>query len=421
MFEVLFLVIGLIVGAIVGALVAASRVRSKNAAPEVLTAQKDAQIAALTENKNSSTEQIAYLRKIVQDMQAQEAARAEEKRKADLAQQGEQSKVLQALTPVQKNLGDLAAKVTQIEESRKQDSGTLAQQLKSLGEQQLRLSKETDALTGMLNNNKARGAWGEAQLRNIVESAGLLEHVDFDVQVSVSGSDQNTANESTVRPDMVIHLPGGKSIPIDSKVPFSDYMRACEISDTASPFELEQKKRLLENHAKAIRNHVQTLSDKKYWEAFETAPDFVIAFIPNESILQAALEVDPELFDYAFARKVALTSPVTLWAVLKSVAYAWQQQSLTADAKKLFELSRELYGRFSTLGSRAVALGSSISRSVKAYNDFATTLESRVLVSARKLQKIDEKKIEEVTQISPESADIHELTAAELTEESPHT
>ena len=330
------------------------------------------------------------------------AAEAERKQVENERKLQEQSKVLSALAPVQKNLDALQQKVSQIEEGRKREMG-------ALGEQQARLDRETNALSSALRNNKVRGAWGEAQLRNIVESAGLLEHVDFDTQVVVTDADGRTQ-----RPDMIIHMPGGKTIPIDAKAPYADYQKACEIPDTATPEELARKSELLHAHAKAVREHVKTLGDKAYWNAFADAPDFVIAFIPNESLLQAALETDPTLMDDAFARKVALTSPITLWAVLKSVAYAWQQQSLTDDAKMLFDLSRELYERFAVLGDRATKLGSAITKTVGAYNAFASSLESRVLVTARKLQRVDQSRIiEPVNMIAPEKADVRELTAPE--------
>ena len=337
------------------------------------------------------------------------AAEAERKQVENERKLQEQSKVLSALAPVQKNLDALQQKVSQIEEGRKREMGALGEQLKGLGEQQARLDRETNALSSALRNNKVRGAWGEAQLRNIVESAGLLEHVDFDTQVVVTDADGRTQ-----RPDMIIHMPGGKTIPIDAKAPYADYQKACEIPDTATPEELARKSELLHAHAKAVREHVKTLGDKAYWNAFADAPDFVIAFIPNESLLQAALETDPTLMDDAFARKVALTSPITLWAVLKSVAYAWQQQSLTDDAKMLFNLSRELYERFAVLGDRATKLGSAITKTVGAYNAFASSLESRVLVTARKLQRVDQSRIiEPVNMIAPEKADVRELTAPE--------
>ena len=337
------------------------------------------------------------------------AAEAERKQAENERKLQEQSKVLSALAPMQKNLDALQQKVSQIEEGRKREMGALGEQLKCLGEQQARLDRETNALSSALRNNKVRGAWGEAQLRNIVESAGLLEHVDFDTQVVVTDADGRTQ-----RPDMIIHMPGGKTIPIDAKAPYADYQKACEIPDTATPEELARKSELLHAHAKAVREHVKTLGDKAYWNAFADAPDFVIAFIPNESLLQAALETDPTLMDDAFARKVALTSPITLWAVLKSVAYAWQQQSLTDDAKMLFDLSRELYERFAVLGDRATKLGSAITKTVGAYNAFASSLESRVLVTARKLQRVDQSRIiEPVNMIAPEKADVRELTAPE--------
>lgn len=337
------------------------------------------------------------------------AAEAERKQAENERKLQEQSKVLSALAPVQKNLDALQQKVSQIEEGRKREMGALGEQLKGLGEQQARLDRETNALSSALRNNKVRGAWGEAQLRNIVESAGLLEHVDFDTQVVVTDADGRAQ-----RPDMIIHMPGGKTIPIDAKAPYADYQKACEIPDTATPEELARKSELLHAHAKAVRDHVKTLGDKAYWNAFDDAPDFVIAFIPNESLLQAALETDPTLMDDAFARKVALTSPITLWAVLKSVAYAWQQQSLTDDAKMLFDLSRELYERFAVLGDRATKLGSAITKTVGAYNAFASSLESRVLVTARKLQRVDQSRIiEPVSMIAPEKADVRELNAPE--------
>ena len=359
-------------------------------------------------------QQLTYLKSQLAQAQRAEELRVERERRraAEEAERRqaegekklqEQSKVLSALAPVQKNLDALQAKVAQIEEGRKHE----------MGAQQARLDRETSALSSALRNNKVRGAWGEAQLRNIVESAGLLEHVDFDTQVVVTDAEGRTQ-----RPDMVIHMPGGKTIPIDAKAPYADYQRACEIPDTASPEELARKNELLHSHAKAVRDHVKTLGDKAYWNAFSDAPDFVIAFIPNESLLQAALETDPTLMDDAFAQKVALTSPITLWAVLKSVAYAWQQQSLTDDAKMLFDLSRELYERFAVLGERATKLGSAITKTVGAYNSFAASLESRVLVTARKLQRVDQSKvIGTVDMIAPEKGDIRELSAPETNAE----
>ena len=355
--------------------------KDDNARLAAQVAQAKAQSEGLLQQLSFAKSQLAQAQQAEQVRVQRERERAEadglRRREEQEKALTEQGKVLSALAPLQKNLDELQQKVSNIEEGRKHEMGVLGEQLKGLGEQQARLDRETSSLSAALRNNKVRGAWGEAQLRNIVESAGLLEHVDFDTQVVMTGVDGKT-----LRPDMIVHLPGGKTIPIDAKVPYADYQRACMIPETAGPEDLERRDELLRSHAKALREHVRALGDKAYWSACDTAPDFVIAFIPNEALLQAAMEADPTLMDDAFARKVALTSPVTLWAVLKSVAYAWQQQSLTDDAKTLFDLSRELYERFAVLGERANKLGTALTRTVTAYNQFASSLESRVLVTA---------------------------------------
>jgi DNA recombination protein RmuC len=435
MFDLLFLIVGLLVGALAGYFVAAGRRTPGGAsvaelnelktqleqARSQLNESRVAQSSAAAAQQQLS-DQVDYLKQQlsaqqkaeqerVRRQQDEELKKQEEKRQHESAGLKEQSKILSALAPVTENLSALQKKVTQIEESRKLELGAVSEQLKGLDRHQEILSKQTDSLASALRNNKVRGAWGEAQLRNIIESAGLLEHVDFDVQVSVSDADGGSS-----RPDMVVHMPGGKTIPVDAKAPYQEYQKAAEIPDTASPEELEAKKRHLEAHAKALRAHVKTLGERQYWKLFDITPDFVIAFIPNEALLQSALESDDTLLDYAFSQKVALTSPVTLWAVLKSVAYAWQQQSLTDDAKELFDISRELYSRFHTLGEKASKLGKSLTTTVQSYNSFVGTLERRVLSQARKLEKIDGTKLESVEMLDPDKSDVRELSSPELLE-----
>lgn len=359
------------------------------------------------------------------------AAQAEEQRRAQAAQEterkrarqaldeqaqrkNEQSQLMSAFAPVQKNLDALSQRVAAMEESRKQEMGALSEGIRTLGDTQRALSTQTTALATALKDNKVRGAWGEAQLRNIVESAGLLEHVDFDVQVAIEGEG---------RPDMLIHLPGGKVIPIDAKAPYNDYQRACEIPDTGDEAQANQKKALLASHAKALKAHVTELGKRDYSKQINTdgkegaAPDFTIAFIPSESFLQAAMEADPSLMDYAFSQKVALCSPVTLWAVLKSVSYAWQQQNFTDEAEKLFKVARDIYDRMVTLGDKANKLGKSISSSVVAYNGLVATLEGSVLPAARKMEKIDMSKvIPEVKPLEDEKKSVvRTIVAPELT------
>lgn len=438
---VLMLLIGVAVGGVAGFSVGRTRSREETRQPygsnvanggdvDSLAEQLDAARLEISQLETSraqlraqldgANQQLVFVKsQLAQAQQAEQiriehereraAAQAETQRQEQARRLQEQSRVIEALAPVQKNLDALQNKVAEIEEGRKREMGALGQQLKGLGEQQTRLDRETNALSSALRNNKVRGAWGEAQLRNIVESAGLLEHVDFDTQVVVTDADGHVQ-----RPDMIIHMPGGKTIPIDAKAPYADYQRACEIPDTAPAEELARKTELLHAHAKAVREHVKTLGAKAYWNAFSDAPDFVIAFIPNESLLQAALETDPTLMDDAFAQKVALTSPITLWAVLKSVAYAWQQQSLTDDAKKLFDLSRELYERFAKLGEHATKLGTQLTRTVAAYNAFVSSLESRVLPTARKLQNLDPSTvIGEVPLLDSDKTNVTEIVAPE--------
>ncbi len=325
------------------------------------------------------------------------------------AQQRErgESRVLEALAPVAQSLADMQLKVTDLEHQRRTQHGELSQQLRSATESEERLRATADSLASALRNNSTRGVWGETQLRSVVEAAGLLQRVDFDVQSSISGEG------GIGRPDMIVRLPGGKSIAVDAKVPFNAYLDASAIPATASDAELARRDALLRQHVKAVRDHISALGDRRYWTGLPASPEMVIAFIPSESLVSSALEADPTIMEFAFGKRVALASPVTLWSVLKTVAFSWQQDVLTEDAKALFDLSRELYTRLSTLGEHVDKLGRTITTSVRDYNRLVGTLESRVLVSARKLGDLDE-----TTVLAPASSieDVpREVTAHELT------
>lgn len=388
------------------------------ATSEGLKNQLDQALHELSDAKAAEERRVAAAQaeeqRRVQAAQEMERKRARQALDEQAQRKNEQSQLMSAFAPVQKNLDALSQRVAAMEESRKQEMGALSEGIRTLGDTQRALSTQTTALATALKDNKVRGAWGEAQLRNIVESAGLLEHVDFDVQVAIEGEG---------RPDMLIHLPGGKVIPIDAKAPYSDYQRACEIPDTGDEAQANQKKVLLASHAKALKAHVTELGKRDYSKQINTdgkegaAPDFTIAFIPSESFLQAAMEADPSLMDYAFSQKVALCSPVTLWAVLKSVSYAWQQQNFTDEAEKLFKVARDIYDRMVTLGDKANKLGKSISSSVVAYNGLVATLEGSVLPAARKMEKIDmSKAIPEVKPLEDEKKSVvRTIVAPELT------
>lgn len=318
----------------------------------------------------------------------------------------EEHKVLEALAPVKETLRTMQTKVSELEQQRSLQYGALEQQLKESRQFGEELRATTQSLASALSSNSVRGTWGEAQLRRLVEVAGLTAHVDFDTQQTM------TTDTGVIRPDMIINLPGGKTIVIDAKVPFNSYLEASQIPITATGEQAARRDTLLKAHVKAVRAHVDALSSKNYWTGFDFSPEFVLAFIPSESLLASALEADPTLLDYAFSKRVALASPVNLWAVLKTVAYTWQQQVVTDEAKKLFDLGNELYSRLATMTKHSEDLRKAIESTVKHYNGFVGALETRVLATARKFPGIDP------TKIIAESAEIHEaprpITAAEL-------
>ena len=250
--------------------------------------------------------------------------------------------------------------------------------------------------------------WGETQLRRVVEAAGLTRYVDFDTQTSI------TSDAGAGRPDMVIRLPGDKAIAVDAKVPLDAYLEASAIPLTALGAEGARRKALLDKHVKAVRAHVDALAKKTYWAGLSSSPEFVVCFVPSESLLAAALEEDPSLLDYAFGKRVALASPVNLWAVLKTVAYTWTQQDVSQEARALFELGNELYERLGKLAGHADDLRRAIERTVDSYNRFAGSLESRVLVTARRFPGIDQTKLDALGAPALVEKAPRRLTAPEL-------
>lgn len=413
---------GLVLGGVIGLLLAKGRrdattgehpavleARHQTAIAELRAAEQAAQatlaaeLAAVQATALALREQVSGLqeqhRDLVERQRSEQAAQTERERA--------ESKVLQMLTPVQENLRAMQNKVTDLETQRRQQHGELTQQLKSATESEERLRSTAESLAAALKSNSTRGVWGETQLRNVVQAAGLIERVDFDVQSSIS------SDAGAGRPDMVVHLPGGKNIAVDAKVPFNSYLEASGIPVTATGEEGAKREQLIKAHVKALRSHVDALSSKAYYDGLDASPELVIAFIPSESLVSSAMEADPSIMDYAFSKKVALASPVTLWSVLKTVAFSWQQNVLTEDAKQLFDLSKELYGRLSKLSEHVEKLGRSIERSVKDYNSFVGSLERQVLPSARKLSNLDESKVLGVIPGIEEAP--RELTAFELT------
>lgn len=401
------LVLGLAVGAVLGAgaavlILRARRTESAGGADvALLQARHEAELAQVRAQEQAMraelATEIAGLQATAAGLRDQVAAAQEQYREfvertraeqeAQAARERAESKVLQALTPVQETLRTMQLKVADLETQRSKQHGELAEQLRSAAESEERLRATAESLAAALRNNATRGVWGETQLRSLVENAGLLNRVDFSIQSSI------TAESGARRPDMVLNLPGGKSIAVDAKVPYNAYIEASAIPATATGEQQARRESLLSQHAKQVKSHVDALSGKSYWTGLEASPEFTIAFIPNESLLSTALEQDPALLEYAFAKRIALASPVSFWAVLKTVAFTWQQDVLTDQAKDLFDLGKELYGRLGTLAEHADKLRRSIDATVNSYNQFASSLESRVLVTARKLDQLDESKV----------------------------
>jgi DNA recombination protein RmuC len=328
-----------------------------------------------------------------------------------LAQQGQESKLLEAIAPVRFHLEQMQQVVTRLEKDRTEQFGTIQEQLKNAIDSDAALRKQTQALSQALSSNNIRGVWGETQLRKLVELAGLIKHADFSEQASFS------TDTGSGRADMVINLPGGKSLAIDSKVPFNAYQEASTISDLSSGEELARRKRLIEEHVKAVKAHVDALSSKSYWSGLSASPDFVIAFVPSESLLSAALDADAGLLEYAFKKNVALASPVSLFSVLKTINYIWRQNVDETQVRTMIKLGKELYDRVGKLAEHADKLGRSITASVKDYNIFVSSLESRVLVTARKLNDLDENTLgtEQIPAPAEIEAAAQPLTASELT------
>jgi DNA recombination protein RmuC len=241
-----------------------------------------------------------------------------------------------------------------------------------------RVSAEAAKLVNALRNApKARGRWGEQQLRNVLETCGLSEHCDFATEVSV------TTEEGRMRPDVVVRVPGGQCLVIDAKVSLNEYQDAFGAVDEA------ERAAHLANHATAIRAHVNALGAKAYWAQFQDAPDYVVMFIPGEHFLTAALEQDPTLWDYAFDKKVLLATPTNLIAIARTVAAVWRQEKLAKEARQIGELGKELYERLAKAADDLRKVGGGLATAVNNYNSFVASFESRSLVSARKLRDLN--------------------------------
>ena len=311
------------------------------------------------------------------DAQKQFLDRAEARLRQSEEATGQGIKAL--LQPVNDRLLRYEEGVQRIEAERRDAFGQLHGQIEAMRTGQERVSSEAAKLVNALRNApKARGRWGEQQLRNVLESCGLAEHTDFQLEVSVALDDG-----ARLRPDAIVRIPGGKSLIIDAKVSLNAYQDAFGAVD-------EQERQLgLAAHALSMRNHVLSLGAKAYWTQFDDAPDYVIMFVPGEHFLGAALEHDPKLWDDAFDRRVLLATPTNLIAIARTVSAVWRQEKLAAQAQEIATLGKELYSRLAVMGGHVAKLGKNLDTAMGAYNSFVGSLESQVLTSARRFEALN--------------------------------
>ncbi|WP_134773936.1 DNA recombination protein RmuC [Ornithinimicrobium flavum] len=346
--------------------------------------------------------------RVERDLARSEATGLRREVEAALEARAEDDRTAAELAPLRASLERVERQVRTLERDRSEQFGQVGEHLAQVAAHTRALQQQTAALSGALSSSGTRGTWGEVQLRRVLEHAGMLSHVDFDEQVTGL-----SRHEARVRPDAVVRLPGGKALVIDSKAPLSSFLRAQ--GDDVPP---EEGARLLREHSRALRGHAETLAGKDYWSAFATSPELVVCFVPSDAVLAAALRAEPDLYDHAQSRKVVLASPATLLAVLRATALAWQQDALTSNARELLALGGELHQRLGTVGRHLSAMGGALRRSVETYNQLVGTLESRVLVTARRMHDLGlaetAPEVPAPVEAAPRPLTSAELLAAEL-------
>jgi DNA recombination protein RmuC len=337
-------------------------------------ADLEASIAALEVENRGSAEKLEWIENAEEKMRDAFKALAGDVLKSNSEMLTGQAKkdISSIVDPLKDNLSSLDGYVRELEKSREGAYKSIEQQLKDLRDTHTRLQETTSSLSHALKNPPVKGRWGELQLRRVVEMAGMVSHVEFEEQAA---TDQG-------RPDMIIRLPNGGVLPLDSKVSLSAYLAAMESDDEKS-----RGARLAE-HAKAMRARIRELGLKHYWDQFEKTPDFVVMFVPNEACLGAAFEVEPDLLEYAIGNKVLISSPVTLLALLKSVAFGWQQQKMAENALRIVKEGKEFYSRMDKFIEKFAILGRSLGKSVESYNAAIGSMDRRLIPVSRRLKEL---------------------------------